>query len=126
MSGDAVTSTSEDALLARERERRGMSDDDDVAPAGASSIALRMSAHVVGQVASGTGASPYVSGAATRAELCEHAAEEGLAPLRVRHVLGGDVSPLGRPADDVLVDVVEAELAGDEAADLLAPAAHRS
>ena len=104
-----------------------MSDDDDVAPAGG--LLDRLSnerPHVVGQVASRNGREPVRLDAASRAQLREQAAEQGLAPLCVRDVRGGDFSPLGRPADDVLVDVVEAELVGDEPAYVLAQGAHRS
>ena len=66
-----------------------MSDDDDVAPAGGLLDRLPDERpHVVGQVASRDRREPVGLGAATRAQLCEHAAEEGLAPLRVRDVLG--------------------------------------
>ena len=117
----------QDALAARERERRRVGDDDDTAPAGGFLDRLPDERpHVVGQVSSRDRSEPVCLGAATRAQLREHAAEQRLTPLRVRDVLDRDVSSLGRSADDVLVDVVEAELAGDEPTHVLASGTHRS
>ncbi len=82
--------------------------------------------HVVRDVTSGDRRDSVGLDAGTRAQLCEEPAEEGLAPLRVRDVLGRDASSLRRTVNDVLVDVVEAERVGDEPADVLASRTQRS
>ena len=112
--------------MAGERERGGVGDDDHVTPAGGLLDRFSNERAYVRAGCLRDGREPVGLDAASRAQLREQTAEQGLAPLCVRDVRGGDLSALGRPANDVFVDVIEAELVGGEAAYFLAQGANRS